>query len=96
MEGECGAKNRVSSDGLGMPGTGERLRTARLGRATLPFFEVGSYRSRAAFRKVQRDRRALGRRLYWAGDYLAGPTFETAVLSGLRAANELVADLKRA
>lgn len=96
MADDVVAKNLMSSLELAMPGIGERILTTRLGRATLPFFEVGSYRRLAAFRKVQRDRRALGRRLYWAGDYLAGPTFETAVLSGLRAANELVADLKRA
>lgn len=85
-------KNLMSSLELAMPGIGERILTTRLGRGTTPFFPVGSYRRLATFQKVQRDRCALGRRLYWAGDYLSGPTFEAASLSGLRAANALVAD----
>jgi predicted NAD/FAD-dependent oxidoreductase len=42
---------------------------------------------------VQRDRRSLGRRLYWAGDQYSGAGFEAAILSGDRAANDLAADL---
>jgi protoporphyrinogen oxidase len=78
------------------PGLGERVLATELNRATVPFFSVGSYRRLAGFRKVQRDRRSLGRRLYWAGDYLGGPGFEATSLSGLRAANDLVSDLELA
>jgi oxygen-dependent protoporphyrinogen oxidase len=95
MADDVVAKNLMSSLELAMPGIGERILTTRLGRATAPFFEVGSYRRLATFQKVQRDRRALGRRLYWAGDYLSGPTFEAASLSGLRAAAALAADSQR-
>jgi predicted NAD/FAD-dependent oxidoreductase len=94
MADDVVAKNLMSSLELAMPGIGERILTTRLGRATVPFFEVGSYRRLATFQKVQSDRRALGRRLYWAGDYLSGPSFESASLSGLRAANALEADTK--
>jgi len=95
MADDVVAKNLMSSLELAMPGIGERILTTRLGRAVAPFFEVGSYRRLATFQKVQGDRRALGRRLYWAGDYLSGPTFEAASLSGLRAADALEADSER-
>ena len=57
-------------------------------------FEVGAYRELARFRDVQRDRRGLGRHLYFAGDYLAGPRFEDAVSSGARAAADVAIDLR--
>jgi protoporphyrinogen oxidase len=95
MADDVVAKNLMSSLQLALPGIGERILTARVGRATAPFFGVGSYRRLATFQKVQRDRRALGRRLYWAGDYLSGPTFEAASRSGLRAASALAADSER-
>lgn len=57
-----------------------------------PFFDVGAYRALDRFRAVQADRRALGRRLYFAGDHLIGPTAEGSVVSGLRAASDLLAD----
>ncbi|HEB91433.1 MAG TPA: FAD-dependent oxidoreductase [Deltaproteobacteria bacterium] len=89
-------KNLLGSLERVLPGTGERMLTSRLGRSSVPFFGVGAYRRLATFQKVQRDRRALGRRLYWAGDHLAGPGFEAASLSGLRAARALAMDLARA
>jgi oxygen-dependent protoporphyrinogen oxidase len=58
-----------------------------------PRFEVGRYRALARFRAVGEDRRRAGRRLYFAGDFLAAPTLEGAVGSGLRAAADLLADL---
>ncbi len=88
-------KNLLSSLELTLPGTGERMLTSRLGRSRVPFFGVGAYRRLARFQRVQRDRRALGRRLYWAGDYLSGPDFEAASLSGLRAAKALAMDFDR-
>jgi oxygen-dependent protoporphyrinogen oxidase len=93
MADDVVSKNLMSSLELAMPGSGERILTVRLGRTKAPFFAVGSYRRLATFQKVQRDRRALGRRLYWAGDYLSGPGFEAASLSGLRAANALADDI---
>jgi protoporphyrinogen oxidase len=93
MADDVVAKNMMSSLELVLPGTGERIRNTRLGRSTAPFFEVGSYRRLATFQKVQRDRRGLGRRLYWAGDYLVGAGFEAACRSGLRAATDLASDV---
>jgi len=62
-------------------------------RRALPSFDVGRYREIAGFRAVQRDLRAEGRRLYFAGDYLVGPSLEGAVTSGFRAADQVLADL---
>lgn len=86
-------KHILRALGRARPGLAEQIREARLARTLAPFFEVGSYRRLARFFAVQRDRRALGRRLYWAGDYLAGAGFEAGVLSGDRAADDLIADL---
>jgi protoporphyrinogen oxidase len=90
--GDVVTKNLLSSLELAMPGLGERVITTHLGRGQQAFFGVGHYRALAAFERVQRDRRALGRRIYWAGDYLAGPTFEAATRSGDRAARALLED----
>jgi oxygen-dependent protoporphyrinogen oxidase len=77
------------------PGAARAIAAARVLRfpAAHPLFPVGRYRALARFRRVQADRRALGRRLYFAGDHLAGPTAEDAVRSGFRAADECVADI---
>ena len=93
MAGDVVAKNLLSSLELAISGIGERVLTTHLGRSMQASFEVGSYRRLANFERVQLDRRGLGRRLYWAGDYLAGPTFESATRSGLRAAQALASDL---
>jgi protoporphyrinogen oxidase len=61
-------------------------------RQAFPRFDVGRHREIARFRKFQRDLRARGRRLYFAGDYLVGPSLEGAVTSGLRAADQIVRD----
>ena len=92
MASDVVTKNMLSSLELAMPGLGERVLTTHLGRSRQPRFEVGSYRRLANFQKVQIDRRILGRSLYWAGDYLSGPTFESAACSGLRAARALISD----
>ena len=60
-----------------------------------PRFDVGAYRSLARFRRVQADRRARGRRLYFAGDHLIAPSLEGAVVSGRRAAEDVLRDLVR-
>jgi len=60
---------------------------------SMPRFDVGAYRALERFRRVQSDRRALGRRLYFAGDHLIGPAAEDAVVSGFRAAADLLADV---
>jgi len=94
MASDVVAKNLLSSLELAMPGIGDRVLTTHLGRGPQAFFGVGHYRALANFQKVQADRRALGRRVYWAGDYLTGPSFESATRSGSRAASELIADLR--
>jgi oxygen-dependent protoporphyrinogen oxidase len=58
-----------------------------------PRFDVGRYRALARFAGVQADRRARGRRLYFAGDYLNAPTLEGAATSGRAAAEAALADL---
>lgn len=63
--------------------------------AAWPRFDVGAFRRLARLRAVQADRRAAGRRLYLAGDWLAAPSLEGAAASGRRAAEELLADLRR-
>ncbi len=80
-----------------LPGVARSRRFSQLHRhgGGVPRFEVGAYREMARFQNVQQDRRGLGRRLYFAGDYLAGPRFEDAVSSGARAADALLADLDR-
>ena len=92
MASDVLTKNLLSSLELAMPGTGERVLTTHLGRGQQAFFGVGHYRALANFEKVQLDRRGLGRRVYWAGDYLSGPSFESSTRSGLRAAEALLAD----
>ncbi|MCA9510815.1 MAG: FAD-dependent oxidoreductase, partial [Myxococcales bacterium] len=61
--------------------------------AAVPVFEVGAYRALDRFRRVQRDHRARGRRVYFAGDHLAGNAADAIVGSGFRAADEAAADL---
>jgi protoporphyrinogen oxidase len=76
------------------PRAAAQVRFARLQRddQAVPRFEVGAYRAMARFQRVQEDRRAQGRRLYFAGHYLAGVRSENAVASGQRAARALLAD----
>lgn len=76
------------------PRAAARIRFARLHRddRAVPRFEVGAYREMARFQRVQEDRRAQGRRLYFAGAYLAGVRSENAVASGQRAARALLED----
>ncbi len=94
MASDVVSKNLLSSLELALPGVGDAIRTTQLGRGDRACFDVGSYRRLATFRKVQDDRRRLGRRIYWAGDYLAGPSPDAATGSGRRAATELLADLR--
>jgi protoporphyrinogen oxidase len=58
----------------------------------LPRFDVGRYRSIANFERVQRELRAEGRRLYFAGDYLMDPSLEGAIASANRAAAAVTED----
>ncbi len=62
-------------------------------RRAAPRFDVGSYRTIAAFARVQADWRRRGRRLYFAGDYLMGPGWDAALRSGQRAADDVACDL---
>ena len=59
----------------------------------MTLFHVGAYRELDRFQRIQRDRARGGRRLYFAGDYLSGPSAENALSSGHRAAGELMGDL---
>ena len=79
------------------PGASSRVEHTdlRRHREALPLFPVGRYRQLRDLRRVSADRRAAGRRVYVAGDYLADPTLDGAVRSGLRAAAELAADFRR-
>ncbi|MDG2334709.1 MAG: FAD-dependent oxidoreductase [Myxococcota bacterium] len=74
-----------------LSGNVAKLHLAR-SEASIPAFDVGAYRGLERFRRVQADRRALGRRLYFAGDYLVAPGVEGSVVSGFRAAADLIAD----
>ncbi len=77
------------------PMSTESVRFTRLDRRSesIPRFDVGVYRALDRFRRVERDRRALSRRLYFAGDYLIGPRAEDAVVAGLRAVRDFEDDL---
>jgi protoporphyrinogen oxidase len=81
-----------------LPGLGGSVRFVRLARseAALPRFEVGAYRRLERLRRVGGELRARGRRLYLAGDYLAGPRLEDSIASAVRAAREVLEDLGRA
>lgn len=70
----------------------ERVRTLRV-RWAAPRFEVGRYRQIERWERMQRDARAGGRRVYFAGDYLTHPSFEGALASAERAAASVAADL---
>jgi len=76
------------------PGAARSARPLEIARFewARPRFDVGRYRALANFARVQADRRARGRRLYFAGDYLNAPTLEGAASSGLRAASAVLAD----
>ena len=77
------------------PSVARSLRLVRLQRAdaVVPLFYVGAYRALERFQRVQADCRQRGRRLYFAGDYLAGPSAESALGTGFRAAATALHDL---
>jgi predicted NAD/FAD-dependent oxidoreductase len=70
----------------------ERARTLRE-RFAAPRFGVGRYRELERWERLQRDARAGGRRVYFAGDYLAHPSFEGALASAERVAGAVSEDL---
>ncbi len=74
----------------------ERTQDVRVARwpLALPRFEVGRYRALARMRRVEADRAAAGRRVWFAGDHLIAPSVEGAVTSGLRAATAAIDKLR--
>lgn len=83
-----------AAEGL-LPGLDASLRSAEVARhpRAFPRFPVGRFHALARFRTLQSELRRQGRRLYFAGDHLAGPFAESAARTGLRAAAETIADL---
>lgn len=77
-----------------LPGLTGSLRQVRVERrrAAVPAFDVGAYRALARFRRVLADQRDLGRRLYFAGDYLVSADAEGRTMAGFRAASDLIED----
>jgi protoporphyrinogen oxidase len=77
------------------PGAGAAILLTRLTRVTraMPRFDVGHYRAIAQFTKVQADRRAAGRRIYFAGDYLMDPSWEGALAAAERSVDAVAHDL---
>jgi protoporphyrinogen oxidase len=77
------------------PGAGAAILFTRLTRVAraMPRFDVGHYRAIANFLKVQADRRAAGRRAYFAGDYLVDPSWEGALVSAERCADAVAEDM---
>jgi oxygen-dependent protoporphyrinogen oxidase len=75
------------------PTAADQLLFTRLHRRSAgnPNFQVGAYRDLERFTRVQEDRCGVGRRIYFAGDYLVGPGANHAVASGRRAAADLLA-----
>jgi len=64
-----------------LPGIAEEHGVARRFALAWPRFDVGRYRAIARLRAVEADRRAAGRPLFFAGDWLAAPTLDGAVAS---------------
>lgn len=91
------AKELVAAAERLVPGLAGRLASAQVQRwpLGLPRFEVGAFRAIGRLQRVQRDRRSLGRRLYFAGDWLVAPSLEGALASGARAAADVLEDLAR-
>jgi predicted NAD/FAD-dependent oxidoreductase len=58
-----------------------------------PCFDVGRFRAIGRFQALQAQARRDGRRLYFAGDYLVGPSMESALASAARAARAVLSDL---
>ena len=94
MPGDAVEKSLLGDLKLLYPALLGSVTACRLSRspAQTPAFDVGAYRALRRFRRVQADRRRLGRRLYFAGDYLISPGIEGRVVSGFRAAADLIAD----
>jgi protoporphyrinogen oxidase len=93
---EAVAKELLSALDALRPGLQRAVEFARVLRVRhgAPRFDVGRYRAIARFQRVQADLCARGRRVYFAGDYLVGPTFEGAAVAAERAAEAVCRDLR--
>ena len=93
-EAEAVEKMLLSEFQRFFPDLGITFRQARLEQREcgVPAFDVGAYRNLARFRRAQADHRELGRRLYFAGDYLISPDAEGRAVAGFRAAEDLLQD----
>jgi len=76
------------------PGARNAIESTRLFRveSAVSKFGVGHFREIARLERVLGDLRKRGRRVYFAGDYLMGPTWEDALASGHRAAERVASD----
>jgi protoporphyrinogen oxidase len=73
------------------PGVRNAIESTRLRRveSAATQFGVGHFREIARLERVLDDVRRRGRKVYFAGDYLMGPTWEDALASGHRAAERV-------
>lgn len=73
------------------PGARKAIESTRLFRIenAASQFGVGHFREIARLERVAEDVHRRGRRVYFAGDYLVGPTWEDALYSGHRAAERI-------
>jgi oxygen-dependent protoporphyrinogen oxidase len=75
------------------PGVRNAIESTRIFRieSAVSEFAVGHFREIARLERVLEDVSQRGRRVYFAGDYLMGPTWEDALASGHRAAERVAA-----
>ena len=75
------------------PGAGAAARfvVLRRHRDAFPRFDVGRFRALSNLARVEADRTAAGRNLFYAGDHTLAPSLEGAAVAGARAATRALA-----